>query len=160
MSLVKRHIIKTISWRIIGSLDTFLLSWLFSGRLYFGLLISGSEIITKSILYYLHERIWFKSRFYNPNKRHLYKTFTWRAVGTIDTFFLALIITGSSLTGFKIGGFEILSKMALYYIHEKVWYGFNFGLDHRKSEKKSKTIINNYNTNKNNSQNFEINNSD
>lgn len=62
------------------------------------------------------------------HKRHIAKTITWRIVGTIDTVVLAWFITGNPLTGFKIGGIELVSKMLLYYIHERVWYKSKFGI--------------------------------
>jgi len=57
-------------------------------------------------------------------KRHILKTISWRLVGTIDTMVLGWIITGSPLIGLKIGALEILTKMALYFIHERVWYKY------------------------------------
>lgn len=62
-------------------------------------------------------------------KRHIAKTITWRIVGTLDTIVLAWIITGNSITGIKIGGVEIISKMVLYYAHERVWYRSKFGIN-------------------------------
>jgi uncharacterized membrane protein len=56
----KRHIGKTISWRIIGTIDTIILGWLITGHLKLGLAIGGVEVVTKMILYFLHERIWYK----------------------------------------------------------------------------------------------------
>lgn len=55
-----RHILKTISWRIIGTLDTIFLGWLVTGEFNTGLAIGGIEVVTKSILYYGHERVWYK----------------------------------------------------------------------------------------------------
>ena len=62
------------------------------------------------------------------HKRHIAKTITWRLVGTIDTIVLTWIITGNPLTGFKIGGVELISKMLLYYAHERIWYKSKFGI--------------------------------
>jgi uncharacterized membrane protein len=56
----KRHLAKTISWRIIGTVDTFLLSWFITGSWKIGLSIGGVEIFTKMILYFFHERAWYK----------------------------------------------------------------------------------------------------
>lgn len=56
----KRHILKTITWRIIGTLDTMILSWIITGSLKIGMAIGGVEVITKMVLYYLHERAWYK----------------------------------------------------------------------------------------------------
>ena len=59
----KRHILKTITWRIVGTIDTILLGWAISGDVSIGLTVGGFELFTKMILYYLHERIWYKSDF-------------------------------------------------------------------------------------------------
>jgi uncharacterized membrane protein len=56
----KRHLAKTVSWRIIGTLDTIILSGLVTGSWELGLAIGGIEVITKMILYFLHERMWYK----------------------------------------------------------------------------------------------------
>jgi len=56
----KRHIAKTISWRIIGTLDTMILSGFITGSWKLGLTIGGVEVVTKMVLYYLHERAWYK----------------------------------------------------------------------------------------------------
>jgi uncharacterized membrane protein len=67
-------------------------------------------------------------------KRHLAKTITWRIIGTIDTMVLSWIITGDAMMGLKIGGVEVITKMILYYFHERIWYRMNFGLTKRKSK--------------------------
>ena len=56
----KRHIAKTLSWRILGTLDTFILSWILTGDIKVGAAIGGAEVITKTILYFFHERAWYK----------------------------------------------------------------------------------------------------
>lgn len=67
----KRHIAKTVSWRIIGTLDTMLLSALITGSWEIGLTIGGVEVFTKMILYFLHERLWYRfSRFGLGKKNH------------------------------------------------------------------------------------------
>jgi len=134
MSTVKRHLVKSISWRIIGTIDTFLLSYILTGSMSFGLSISGVDFFSKLLLYYFHERIWYLSKIRNANKRHLIKTFSWRAVGSLTTLIVAWIVTGNPLTGFKIGLVETLTKMILYYVHEKMWYRISFGLIERKSK--------------------------
>jgi uncharacterized membrane protein len=53
---------KTITWRVIASLDTFLLSWLISGSVSVGVSIASLEVLTKMFLYYFHERQWEKPR--------------------------------------------------------------------------------------------------
>jgi uncharacterized membrane protein len=56
----KRHLAKTISWRIIGTVDTIILSGIITGSWELGLAIGGVEVFTKMILYFFHERIWYK----------------------------------------------------------------------------------------------------
>ena len=63
-------------------------------------------------------------------KRHIAKTVSWRIIGTLDTMILSGIITGSWEMGLTIGGVEVITKMILYFFHERIWYKFSkFGLD-------------------------------
>lgn len=129
----KRHIAKTITWRVVGTLDTMIISWVISGNPFIGLKIGLAEVVTKMLLYYFHERIWFKTKIINPNKRHLMKTITWRLVGTLDTMLLAWLISGDPIIGLKIGLIEVITKMMLYYLHETIWYKFDYGLEEREN---------------------------
>lgn len=70
----------------------------------------------------------------NSKTRHLAKTFTWRMIGTIDTIILGFIFTGDISTGLKIGCVELITKMILYYAHERLWYKSDLGLE-RKNKK-------------------------
>jgi len=65
----KRHLLKTISWRAVGTLDTIILSWIITGNWKFGLTIGAVEIITKMILYFFHERFWYKYIKFGVNKK-------------------------------------------------------------------------------------------
>jgi uncharacterized membrane protein len=56
----KRHIAKTISYRIISTIVGFLLMWLISGDVKVGAAFGVAELVYKPIQYYLHERIWYK----------------------------------------------------------------------------------------------------
>ena len=56
----KRHIAKTISYRIVSTLIGFLLMWLVSGSIKVGAAFGVAELIYKPIQYYIHERIWYK----------------------------------------------------------------------------------------------------
>ena len=62
-----RSLLKTLSWRIVASTDTFLLTWLVTGSYKAGLTVSGLEVITKMILYYFHERAWLRSNYGTKN---------------------------------------------------------------------------------------------
>jgi uncharacterized membrane protein len=58
-----RSLVKGISWRLTGSIDTMIISFLVTGRIKLALTISGVELFTKIFLYYVHERVWLKIPF-------------------------------------------------------------------------------------------------
>lgn len=53
-----RSIVKAISWRIVGTVDTVVISWLITGEITLALSIGLIEVVTKMLLYFFHERIW------------------------------------------------------------------------------------------------------
>lgn len=55
------------------------------------------------------------------NKISLLKTLTWRIIGTIDTMVISYFLTGKFDVAISIGGIEVVSKMLLYYLHERAW---------------------------------------
>jgi uncharacterized membrane protein len=67
-------------------------------------------------------------------KRHLAKTFTWRITATATTIMLAWIISGDPMIGLQVGGYEFFIKMALYYLHERMWYKVKFGVKESNDE--------------------------
>jgi uncharacterized membrane protein len=72
-------------------------------------------------------------------KRHILKTISWRIIGTLDTMILSGFITGSWELGLAIGSVEVVTKMVLYYFHERAWYKFSkFGLKNKNNEDNTK----------------------
>lgn len=55
-----RSIAKAISWRVIGTLDTLLISYLLTGEVALAASIASIDFVTKMFLYFFHERIWNK----------------------------------------------------------------------------------------------------
>ncbi len=53
--------------------------------------------------------------------RSIVKTISWRALGTLDTIIISFIITGSLGMAASIGSIELVTKMVLYYFHERTW---------------------------------------
>lgn len=149
---IKRSMVKAVSWRVVGTLDTFLLSFViisFLGPL-FGLsfgeeggnivqtagYIALAEVFTKLVIYTLHEQAWTRVRWGllvasggKPESvaRSTAKTATWRVLASLDTMLLAWFFTGSILTAISIGGFEVITKLILYFFHERVWQRISFG---------------------------------
>ena len=57
----------------------------------------------------------------NIVKRSLVKTVTWRLIGSMDTFVVSYIVTGTFESALKIGGIGLCTKMIMYFVHELVW---------------------------------------
>jgi uncharacterized membrane protein len=123
-----RAVAKGVTWRVIGTLDTFLWSWLITHQPVAAGAIASTEVFTKIGLFYLHERLWRVIRFApNSHLRSLAKAISWRVVGSADTFILSLIFTGSGKYAISIASAEALTKIALYYGHERVWRRVRWG---------------------------------
>ncbi len=56
----RRHILKTFTWRIIATLTTTVIAWLVTGDPMIGLKVGGIEFVIKMLLYYIHEKVWYK----------------------------------------------------------------------------------------------------
>ncbi len=137
----KRSLLKGITWRAIGTADTIMLAVLITGDVSNALKIGWLELFTKTILFFIHERIWLS---FSPQGRHFSKTrsikkaISWRITGTIDTIvlcFLVLTFSGHGdikippiYTASAIGLAELFTKMILYYLHERVWLKIKWGL--------------------------------
>lgn len=150
-----RSVAKAVSWRTVGTIDTLILSYLLITYLgpMFGApvapddalqtasYIAITEVVTKFILYFLHERAWAlagwgiafdESRHRETMRRTTIKTGLWRTIASVDTFALAWFFTESVTTAASIGGLEVFTKLVLYFFHERIWARLPFGLEHRR----------------------------
>lgn len=59
--------------------------------------------------------------------RSVVKTISWRTVGTLDTIIVSYFITGNLVMAASIGSIEVITKMILYYFHERAWNRLKFG---------------------------------
>jgi uncharacterized membrane protein len=55
-----RSLAKAVSWRVTGTIDTFVISWIITGQLLLASAIAFTEIMTKICLFWIHERVWNK----------------------------------------------------------------------------------------------------
>lgn len=55
-----RSVVKALSWRVIGTLDTLIVSYLLTGEIVLAASIASVDFLTKLVLYFFHERIWNK----------------------------------------------------------------------------------------------------
>jgi len=126
---------------MVGTLDTIIVSLYWTGNAAKAFAIGGSEVLTKVGLYYLHERLWARiplgtvrkhspfstDQTFSPatpsdsHMRSVVKAVSWRTVGTIDTIVVSMLWTGDSGKALAIGGTELVTKIILYYVHERAW---------------------------------------
>lgn len=59
--------------------------------------------------------------------RSVVKTISWRTVGTLDTIIVSYFVTGNLVMAASIGSIEVITKMILYYFHERAWNRLKFG---------------------------------
>jgi uncharacterized membrane protein len=123
-----RAVAKGVTWRVIGTLDTFLWSWLITHEPVKAGAIASAEVFTKIALFYLHERLWRLLKFApDSHLRSLAKAISWRLVGSLDTFVLSMIVTGNGKYAVSIASAEAVTKIALYYLHERAWRRVKWG---------------------------------
>ncbi|MCB0536958.1 MAG: DUF2061 domain-containing protein [Bacteroidetes bacterium] len=100
-----------------------LLSFIVTGKFNTAVKIGFTEVFTKIFLFWLHERIW-QYFLYDRIQTQLIsiiKTISWRVVGTIDTLIISWFFTGEFKQGASIASIEVITKLILYYFHERAW---------------------------------------
>ena len=133
-----RSLIKSISYRVIGFVNTFLISFLVINdgvndktikySLYLALLV----LIIKAITYYFHERFWNIFDFGRLNKtvskmRSILKALTWRIAASTITLISATLITSNLDWTKSIVIYEFINGILIYYVHERIWNRLNWG---------------------------------
>lgn len=116
--------IKSISWRLIGSLDTFLISLILTNQIYFANQITFFDFFSKIFLFYIFEKTWIQGNFNNKTFNLIGKAVVWRVIATLATFLLVLIISGEILLGIQISVVELITKLILFVMHEKLWINY------------------------------------
>lgn len=130
-----RSLLKGISWRVIATSDTILVVLLITCltencSIENAIKIGFIEFVIKFLAYYLHERIWQKILIDKKvtKKVTLQKSISWRIIATVMTF----LISGSVLNAYDemalyIALTELFTKLALYYLHERLWLKLPLG---------------------------------
>jgi uncharacterized membrane protein len=125
-------------------LTQFFFHCLFTGVIGKALKIGFIEFFTKIILYYIHERIWWRLSFGTKenvvngklksrelHSRSVLKGIAWRALGSLDTFWIVYFVNRDSVhavqTAFYITSTEILTKIFLFWLHERSWMKIKWG---------------------------------
>lgn len=139
-----RSFAKAVSWRFFGAIDTALIAWILTGNPLSGAQMGIADVLSKIVFFYIHERIWeqayqksegrlFKrSQQKSKNRKiHLIKAITWRVFSSTLTVLLAWVILKDPWMGLKIGVVEVFTKIGLYYLHERIWYRSDFGIQQK-----------------------------
>jgi uncharacterized membrane protein len=117
-----------MTWRAVGTADTFLWSLLITHHPVAAGTIASLETFTKIVGFYLHERLWRLFRWApNARLRSAAKAVSWRVIGGMDTAVLSYLVTGSFKYAISIAGAEAVTKVALYYVHERAWRKIAWG---------------------------------
>jgi adenylylsulfate kinase len=61
--------------------------------------------------------------------RSFVKSLTWRAVATATTVLIVLLFTGRLDVAVAVGGIEVIAKLAIFYVHERVWQKVDWGME-------------------------------
>jgi uncharacterized membrane protein len=138
-----RSLLKGITWRITGTLDTILLTFIVTGQLKVAFQVGLFESVTKIALYYIHERVWNRIKWSDDRKlvnlKFIIKSISWRVSATIDTILISYFFTGNIGNALQIGGLELFTKIFLFYMHEYLWNCIVWG--RRISFKSNQNII-------------------
>jgi uncharacterized membrane protein len=143
--LYKRHIVKSITWRVFSFFTTyFLVLLIFHKEENAADIASGiaiGEFFFKMVLYLAHERIWYHINFdfdIVSRVRHIAKSITWRILGSFVTFALALFFNKNhpemTTMATKVVVAELFLKVIVYYWHERIWYHIKYGVIHQKPD--------------------------
>ena len=115
---MRKSILKTISWRIIASVVTVCLVFLFNKNALLATSIGVAEFVLKIPLYFAHERIWTKIM---HKRKSMIKSISWRIIASSMTASLVIISGASFEVAGIIGAMELAIKLIVYYGHEILW---------------------------------------
>lgn len=68
---------------------------------------------------------WFRG--FEAHRRSIAKAVTWRLMASLDTFVISFVVTGRIGIAGSIAGIEMLTKIAFYYLHERIWAAVQWG---------------------------------
>ena len=60
--------------------------------------------------------------------RSVIKALTWRTIASLDTFLITWIVTGNPKAGITVSMIEVITKMGLYFFHERTWLRTKWGI--------------------------------
>ena len=132
-----RSTIKSITWRVIGTLSLVLVAYSFTGKINLSLALGAIDIVSNIILYIIHERIWeriewgrsfWDSITFSDNKlRSFIKSISWRVLATSYIIVVSYFLTQKPFISLSLGIVDAILNIIEYYIHERIWDKIGFG---------------------------------
>ena len=124
-----RSLAKSLSWRLIATLTTAVLSLLLTGELEHALSIGGLDFVVKLVVFYLHERMWQFLPLLALLYRDAWKLASWKLLAVLMTTVTSFYVTGSLSTAFKIGPSDFTTKLLLYWLFDRAWGLVSWGTE-------------------------------
>ena len=132
MDTKTRTIVKTISYRTVVALATFVAAAIMNYTQGFALSFIVISFTLGAIMFAIHERIWnmfhiLKDGAYDTKSRSLLKTVSWRIFSFIAIMIIGLVLGLSATDSFEWTVVTNLILIIVHYIHERVWNQINWG---------------------------------
>eukprot|EP00035_Acanthoeca_spectabilis_P010770 m.189967 g.189967 ORF g.189967 m.189967 type:complete len:177 (+) comp15122_c0_seq3:210-740(+) len=122
-----RILVKSMTWRAVGTTQVILLSWLLSGSWDKAFAIGVPDTLVKLLLGMLHERLFQTSALAALSYRRLWKAATWKVAAVSSTIIIATMY-GNYNFAIKLGPIDTVFKSLNYYLHELVWDQITWGV--------------------------------
>ncbi|AIW15130.1 DUF2061 domain-containing protein [Vibrio tubiashii] len=113
---------KTITFATIHFTIAFTVAYLLTGDILIGSLIAMIEPSVNTVAFYIHERVWSKSKLLsNLSRSAKIKTTSFAIVHFSVAFGVVYLMTGDAFVGGIMAAIEPSINTVAYYFHEKVW---------------------------------------
>lgn len=135
----RRSVVKSLTWRVLATLDTIIISYFLTGSIGVAVSIGVIETVMKTGVYFLHERVWNTIKWgkkegdllnintADTKRRSIVKSLTWTFIGALITITAARILSVEIKTAITIGIIEIFTRMIIYFFHERFWNNVIWG---------------------------------
>ena len=122
-----RSVTKGLTWRLVATLTTVLISLQITGHLGTALKVGPADFVCKFAAYYFHERAWLRPSAQRLPRYALLKTCSWKILALTLTTATVYAVTGDLSIAAKLGPADFAAKLGLYAAHEFAWSRLSWG---------------------------------
>lgn len=146
-----RSLTKSITWRVIGTLNLMVVSFIYTNSYIFSANIGVIDLVSNIILYFIHERLWnmtdwgqlsIDNLFAETRRRSISKAITWRVLASSYLVLISYLISNQIITSLGIMAIDTIANIIEYYLHERVWDKIEWGKNEYIFESYFKKIFN------------------